>query len=91
MAAEGVPIYTGQSPELYREEVYQRRRGFGRLNYPFDDPQARRVDYTTVDCPTARWLSERTLSFFTHPVYTDRHIDLYVEAFRKVASALSQG
>lgn len=32
MAAEGVPIYTVQWPEMYREEVYTKRRGFGRLN-----------------------------------------------------------
>jgi dTDP-4-amino-4,6-dideoxygalactose transaminase len=89
MAAEGVPIYTVQWPEMYCEEIYTKRRGFGRLNYPFDDPSAPRVDYTRVNCATAHWLSGRTLSFFMHPVYSDHHIDLYAEAFHKVAEALS--
>ena len=35
----------------------------------------------------ARWLAERTVSFFTHPVYTLSHMRLYVKAFKKVATA----
>jgi len=48
---------------------------------------ARRVDYSAVRCPTAHWLSDRTISFFTHPVYTERHVELMIAAFEKVAAA----
>jgi hypothetical protein len=38
----------------------------------------------------ARWLSERTLSFFTHPVYSEKHMQLYVDAFCKVAESCTK-
>jgi dTDP-4-amino-4,6-dideoxygalactose transaminase len=85
--AEGVPVYGVQWPEMYREKAFVERNGFGRLNYPFDDPKARTIDYTKVVCKKAHWLSERTMSFFTHPVYTRAHMQLYVDAFEKVAAA----
>ncbi len=85
MNAEGVPVYGVQWPEMYKEEVFVKRNGFGRRKYPFNDPNARKIDYTKVVCPKARWLSERTLSFFTHPVYTLSHMRLYTKAFKKVA------
>ena len=30
---------------------------------------------------------DRTLSFFVHPVYTNKHMKVYVDAFKKVAAA----
>jgi len=88
--AEGVPAYTVLWPEMYKEEAYVLRKGFGQANYPFEDPGARRIDYRAADCPTAHWLTDRTISFFTHPVYTEKHIDLMINAFRKVASAYAK-
>ena len=87
MEAEGVPVYGVQWPEMYREKAYVSRNGFGRLKYPFNDPKARRIDYTKFDCKKAQWLAGRTMSFFTHPVYTLKHMKLYVDAFKKVADA----
>ena len=87
MEAEGVPVYGVQWPEMYKEKAYTERNGFGRLKYPFKDPNSRKIDYATFNCKKAHWLSERTMSFFTHPVYTKKHMELYVEAFQKVASA----
>jgi len=86
MEAEGVPVYGVQWPEMYKEKAFVERNGFGRLCYPFNDPKARKIDYTKVECKKAHWLSERTMSFFTHPVYTRNHMQLYVDAFEKVAS-----
>jgi len=86
MEAEGVPVYGVQWPEMYREQAYRERNGFGRLKYPFQDPSARQIDYNHVNCEKARWLSQRTLSFFTHPVYEEKHMRLYIDAFHKVAS-----
>ncbi len=87
MEAEGVPVYGVLWPEMYKEKAYTERVGFGRLNYPFNDPNARFIDYTKVECKKAKWLSDRTLSFFTHPVYEIKHMEKYVEAFNKVAKA----
>ena len=83
--AEGVPVYGVLWPEMYKEKAYTERVGFGRLNYPFNDPNARKIDYTKVECKKAKWLSDRTLSFFCHPVYEIKHMEKYVEAFNKVA------
>ena len=87
MEAEGVPVYGVQWPEMYREKAYVERNGFGRLKYPFNDPNNRKIDYTAFDCKKAQWLSARTMSFFTHPVYTQQHMELYVAAFKKVAES----
>ncbi|MCD6407684.1 DegT/DnrJ/EryC1/StrS family aminotransferase [bacterium] len=85
--AEGVPVYGVQWPEMYKEEAFTQRNGFGRLKYPFEDPNARKIDYTKVECKKAKYLSERTISFFTHPVYEIEHMQKYVDAFTKVAEA----
>jgi len=84
--AEGVPAYGVQWPEMYKERAYIEKNGFGRLKYPFDDPNARKIDYSKVECKTAKWLSDRTMSFFTHPVYEMEHMEKCVEAFNKVAN-----
>mgnify|MGYP001083293027 FL=1 len=70
---------------MYKEDAYVLRKGFGAANYPFEDPRARRLDYAGVKCPTAHWLTDRTVSFFTHPVYTEEHVGWMIDAFRKVA------
>ena len=87
IAAEGVPVYGVQWPEMYKERAYVEQNGFGRLRYPFRDPSARRMDYTQARCEKARWLKDRTVCFFTHPVYSTRHMQLCVDAFCKVADA----
>ncbi len=85
--AEGVPIYTVLWPEMYKEKAYVEKKGFGVANYPFYDPKARNIDYTKFNCKTAHWLTDRTISFFAHPVYEDKHVDYMIEAFNKVAEA----
>jgi len=88
MEKEGVPVYTVLWPEMYQEKAYVERNGFGELKYPFNDPNARKIDYTKFDCKTAKWLESRTMSFFTHPVYGANHMKLYIKAFKKVAAAM---
>ena len=87
MEAEGVPVYGVQWPEMYKERAYVEQNGFGAAKYPFRDPKARRIDYSQVRCEKAIWPSSRTMSFFTHPVYEERHMQLYVDAFNKVGKA----
>ena len=86
--AEGAAAHSVQWPEMYREEAFAARRGFGGRNYPFDDPAHRRIDYAKSDCPVARSLADATISFWTHPTYTLAHIAADVRAFRKVAAAM---
>lgn len=87
VAAEGVPVYSVLWPEMYKEKVYVERNGFGLAKYPFCDPKARNIDYSQVKCEKAAWLTDRTISFFTHPVYTEEHTQAYIDAFKKVATA----
>ncbi len=83
--AEGVPVYGVLWPEMYKEKAYVEQNGFGSLQYPFKDPNANQIDYTQVDCKKAQWVGERTMSFFTHPVYEEKHIQMCIDAFKKVA------
>jgi dTDP-4-amino-4,6-dideoxygalactose transaminase len=87
MEKEGVPVYGVQWPEMYAEKAYVEQNGFGRLKYPFRDPNSRQIDYTKVSCKKAHWMADRTMSFFTHPVYNEQHMQLYIDAFNKVANA----
>jgi len=87
MVAEGVPVYGPLWPELYKEEVLRKKRGCGPSNSPFNTPDAEKMDYAQVECPTAKWLAERTISFFAHPIYEISHLEKYVAAFNKVAKA----
>jgi dTDP-4-amino-4,6-dideoxygalactose transaminase len=85
VGAEGVPVYSVLWPEMYKERVYIEKNGFGNANYPFHDPKARDIDYSKVECKTARWVTDRTMCFFTHPVYEEKHIQACIDAFKKVA------
>lgn len=58
--------------------------GFGKLAYPFNDPNARQIDYDNVFCSKARELGQATIAFPVHPVYTPRQMNFNIEAFEKV-------
>ena len=87
MAAEGVAVYSVLWPEMYKEQAYTDRKGFGIASYPFNDPKSRNIDYTKFNCKQANWMTDRTISFFTHPTYEVEHIQAYIDAFNKVAAA----
>jgi dTDP-4-amino-4,6-dideoxygalactose transaminase len=87
MNAEGVPTYTVLWPEMYKEKAYVEQNGFGTAKYPFKDPKASKIDYSKLHCDKARWMTDRTISLFTHPVYSEAHMKQYVAAFKKVAEA----
>lgn len=84
--AEGVAAYAILWAEMYREDAYVKRRGFGSRDYPFGDPANRRIDYAKVRCETAHALSTATIAFWTHPTYTLRHMAADIKAFEKVAA-----
>ena len=87
VGAEGVPVYSVLWPEMYKERAYAERNGFGTADYPFYDPKARNIDYSAFNCKTANWLTDRTISFFTHPVYSEEQMRACAAAFKKVADA----
>ena len=87
VGAEGVPVYSVLWPEMYKERAFVERNGFGVADYPFYDPKARNIDYSTFNCKTANWLTDRTISFFTHPVYSEEQMKACADAFKKVADA----
>lgn len=87
VGAEGVPVYSVLWPEMYKERAYVEGNGFGSKNYPFNDPSARKIDYSSFNCEKANWMTYRTISFFTHPVYTEEHMQACIDAFNKVAAA----
>jgi len=86
--AEGANAHSVLWPEMYREEAFAKRRGFGTANYPFKDPNSRLIDYGKCRCPVAHALADSTISFWTHPTYTLAHVRADVAAFRKVADAM---
>ena len=85
--AEGAAAYSVLWPEMYKEEAYTARKGFGLVGYPFNDPRHRTIDYGKCNCKMANWLTDRTISFWTHPTYTEEHIQADIDAFNKVADA----
>ena len=87
IAAEGVPVYSVLWPEMYKEQAYTDRNGFGVAKYPFHDPKARNIDYSKFNCKMANWMTDRTISFFTHPTYDECHRQAMIDAFKKVAEA----
>ena len=55
---EGVPAGPVMWPQCYKERAYQQHNGFGRLKYPFEDPNTRKeaVQHDKVHFPNAAWL-----------------------------------
>ena len=90
IAAEGVPAGPVLWPQMYKEAAFRECRGFGRLDYPFKDPNTRpeAVDYKNVHCANAAWIEERTFFVPVHPVYEIKHMELIVKAIKKVFAAL---
>ena len=88
--AEGAGAYAILWPEMYREDAYCRRRGFGSRAYPFGDPANRKIDYAKAFCPMAHALNGATIGFWTHPTYTLANIRSDVRAFEKVFAAYAR-
>ena len=86
--AEGACAYSVLWPEMYKEEAFTKKKGFGSRHYPFGDPAHRKIDYTKFNCKVAHSLADSTISFWTHPTYTLEHIEADIKAFKKVAAAM---
>jgi dTDP-4-amino-4,6-dideoxygalactose transaminase len=90
--AEGIPCGPVLWPQIYKERAFQEHNGFGRLNYPFGDPNSRpaAVDYSAVHCSNAAWLETRTFFVPAHPTYTRDHALLMAKAIKKVLGAYAK-
>ncbi|MBI3945873.1 MAG: DegT/DnrJ/EryC1/StrS family aminotransferase [Armatimonadetes bacterium] len=92
LEAEGVPCGPVLWPQCYKEKAYREHHGFGRLNYPFEDPSARpaAVQYDQYFCPNAAWLEDRTFFIPVHPVYEEAHMEQMAAGILKVARAYAK-
>ncbi|HIE51181.1 MAG TPA: DegT/DnrJ/EryC1/StrS family aminotransferase [Armatimonadetes bacterium] len=92
LEAEGIPCGPVMWPQCYKERAYREQRGFGRLNYPFGDPNARAaaLNFEKYCCENAAWLETRTFFVPTHPVYEEKHCHLMAEAIKKVIRAYAR-
>jgi dTDP-4-amino-4,6-dideoxygalactose transaminase len=90
MRAEGVPVGLGTAGENYREEVYQKRIGYGKTSYPFESSfRPEPADYSTVSLPNARKLAEEVFVLQVHPTIERADLDDVVLAIAKVMDAYS--
>jgi len=89
---EGVPCGHVFWPQCYVEKAFTQHRGFGKRNYPFNDPATRpeAVQYDKVFCENAAWVEERCFWVPVHPVYEPRHMEMIATAIRKVISAYAK-
>ncbi|MGD0111938.1 MAG: DegT/DnrJ/EryC1/StrS family aminotransferase [Armatimonadota bacterium] len=89
LEAEGVPAGPVMWPQCYQEKAFREHNGFGKLKYPFEDPNARpeAVDYTKYHCANASWLESRTFFVPVHPVYELDHMEKLAQAIAKVLAA----
>jgi len=83
---EGAAAYSVLWPEMYKEDAYTKQQGFGTAQYPFKDPNNSKIDYKKCNCAVARSLADTTISFWTHPTYTEENIQADIDAFKKVAA-----
>jgi len=92
LAQEGVPAGPVLWPQCYKERVFQERNGFGRLNYPFNDPNARpeATHYENVFCPNAAEVEEKTFFVPTHPTYEPKDMEDIAAAILKVGRYYAQ-
>jgi len=92
LSAEGIPCGPVLWPQCYKEKAFQQKRGFGKLGYPFGDPNARKeaVDYSKVLCPNAAEVETRCFFVPTHPTYEVRHVEMMARAILKVLGAYGQ-
>lgn len=91
LQAEGVPAYSILWPEMFREELYRKRRGTGNCNFPFGagGQDSRSIDYAHCSTPVAHSLLLSTIGFWVHPVYPEALMHASVKAFIKVANHFS--
>lgn len=86
--AEGVPIGLGTASEGYREEAFQKLKGYGKTTCPFECPWYEgAVDYSAVSLPNARRLGKEVFVLQVHPTIERDDLDDVLHAIEKVLEA----
>jgi dTDP-4-amino-4,6-dideoxygalactose transaminase len=86
--AEGVPVATVHGWDLARQKLFADGLSAARTAFSSTAPAVRQSNQCAGACPAARRLAEGTIAFYSHPVLSEAHMQLYVEAFEKVSTAL---
>ena len=88
MAAEGFPLSIGYVKPTYLLRLYQERKAFNNTHFPFEKNTYYdgSPDYSKGICPVAERMyeTELTVSDICQHPYTASHVDLFVEALKKV-------
>ena len=87
MRAEGFPMSRGYQKPLYLYKLFQEQQAFNNTHFPFkSEGYDGAPDYSKGICPVAERLYEKELTMTQicqHP-RTKKHIDLFVQALKKV-------
>lgn len=87
MKAEGFPMSKGYVKPIYLMRLFQEKRAYNKTSFPFESAyNPRVVDYSKGLCPTSEnlWKNELTFTDICQYPRTNKHIDLFVEAAKKV-------
>jgi dTDP-4-amino-4,6-dideoxygalactose transaminase len=85
--AEGIPSSFGYIKKpLYLYPVLKEKITFGRSHYPFDLPEARKVEYKEGDCPNAEKLLKKVITIPVNEFYEDEDIEDIIKALKKVSN-----
>lgn len=89
--AEGIPSSFGYIKKpLYLYPVLEEKITFGKSHYPFDLPEARKIDYNEGDCPNAEKLLKQIITIPINEFYEDEDIEDIAKALRKVSNYYTQ-
>jgi len=91
LKAEGIPAGIGTTSELYLEEVFREKRGYGTSSCPFGCPWYQgRIDYSKVFCPNVHKLSKRAFLVPVHPTIERKDLDDIIRAIEKVGESYAR-
>lgn len=91
--SEGVLMGAGYVKPLYEQSLYQKRIGFGKLNYPFNDPNNKsEMNYEKGLCPVVERMhyEELITHEFMRPGMSKKDLDDVIAAFHKVAENIDE-
>jgi len=89
MTAEGFAIPKGYVKPIYLLPVFQQKKAFNHTHFPFEsDYYKGTVNYKKGICPVVERVNEKefTLTDVCQHPYTARHVDLFVQAVKKVVA-----
>jgi dTDP-4-amino-4,6-dideoxygalactose transaminase len=85
-------LSAGYVKPLYKQKLYQKRTGFGAINFPFNLLPEHEIDYNQVNCPVVEKMHFEQLIYhdLIHASLNDEDMDDIAAAFLKVALNLNE-